>query len=222
MITGAVPPPPVANLIGFRITEVELGRAVFELDASHRHANPMGTLHGGILCDVADAAIGCAFASTLEADETFTSLDLTIKFFKPIWSAKLKAVATVTKRTRTIGLLECEVTDEGGGLVAKLFSTCTVLRGEDAKGRAVGDAHKGHEGPRLDAIGLVEQQHARVQKLLQAFAGTHDEQSRKKTFKTSRMSCPCTSSLKSGSSTRRCARGRWSAVSPRVTTTTPT
>ena len=140
MITGAVPLPPVAVLIGFRIVEADLGRAAFELEASRKHANPMGTLHGGIVCDLADAAIGCAFASTLEADETFTTLDLTTKFLKPIWSARLTAVARVIKRTRSIGLLECEITDESGSLVAKVFSTCTVLRGPDAQGRAIGDA----------------------------------------------------------------------------------
>jgi uncharacterized protein (TIGR00369 family) len=140
MISGEVPPAPVAELIGLRIVEVDLGRATFELDASHRHANPMGTLHGGILCDLADAAIGCAFASTLEEDETFTSLDLTTKFLKPIWNARLRAVARVVKRTRTIGLVACDITDESDSLVAKVFSTCTVLRGQDAKGRAIGDA----------------------------------------------------------------------------------
>jgi uncharacterized protein (TIGR00369 family) len=140
MITGESPLPPIANLIGFRIVEATLGGATFVLDASHRHANPMGTLHGGILCDVADAAMGCAFGSTLEEDESFTSLDLTTKFLRPVWNAQLKAIARVTKRTRTIGLVECEVTDEKGNLVAKVFSTCTVLRGQDAQGRAIGDA----------------------------------------------------------------------------------
>ncbi len=132
---GELPPPPVAELVGFRLVEVELGQAVMEMDASARHANPMGTLHGGILCDLADAAMGIAMASTLEDSESFTTLDLTAKYFKPIWNAPLKAVARVTKRTRTLGLIECEVTDEGGSLVAKSFSTCMVLRGQEAQGR---------------------------------------------------------------------------------------
>lgn len=91
------------------------------------------------MCDVADAAMGCAFASTLEADETFTTLDLTTKFFKPVWDARLRVLAQVTKRTRTLGLVECEITDESGSLVAKVFSTCTAPRGEEAKERAIGD-----------------------------------------------------------------------------------
>jgi len=135
MVSGEAPPPPIARLIGFRLVAIDLGVSRFELDAAPAHANPMGTLHGGVLCDVADAAIGCALASTLEEDETFTSLDLAIKFFKPVWTARLTAVARVIRRTRTLGHLECEITDEGGSLVAKVYSSCMVLRGEMAKGR---------------------------------------------------------------------------------------
>jgi len=128
--------PPIATLIGMRPTEIGApGHAVVEMDASARHANPMGTLHGGVLCDLADLAMGIAFASTLADDESFTTVDLTTKFFKPIWNAHLKATAKVTKRQRTLGLVECEITDEKGSLVAKVFSTCTVLRGDDAKNR---------------------------------------------------------------------------------------
>jgi uncharacterized protein (TIGR00369 family) len=127
--------PPIARLIGFDLKRIELGRSVFEMDAGPQHANPMGTLHGGVICDVADAAMGTAFATTLEDDESFTTLDLGAKYFKPIWTAKLRATAHVTKRTRTLGLIECEVEDEKGSLVAKVFSTCMVLRGEEARGR---------------------------------------------------------------------------------------
>jgi len=127
--------PPIAQLIGFDAVEMELGRSVFEMEASSRHANPMGTLHGGVICDLSDAAMGTAMATTLEDDETFTTLDLTVKFFKPIWNAKLRATGHVVKRTRSLGLIECEVEDDKGSLVAKVFSTCMVLRGQEAKGR---------------------------------------------------------------------------------------
>jgi uncharacterized protein (TIGR00369 family) len=134
-LRGELPAPPIAALIGFRPVEFKLGTSTFELLASGRHANPMGTLHGGVICDVADIAMGTAMASTLEEDESFTTLDLTAKYLKPVHEAKVTATATVTKRTRTLGLVECEVTDEAGSLVAKVFSTCMVLRGEQAKGR---------------------------------------------------------------------------------------
>jgi len=97
MHRGEIPPPPVATLIGFALTAIEPGRAVIELTAEARHANPMGTLHGGILCDVADAAMGMAYASALEEGETFTTLELKINFLKPVWTGTLVAVGRVVK-----------------------------------------------------------------------------------------------------------------------------
>jgi uncharacterized protein (TIGR00369 family) len=135
MVRGEGSLPPIAKLIGFTIVHIELGHSVFEMDAGPQHANPMGTLHGGVICDLADAAMGTAMATSLEDDESFTTLDLTAKFFKPIWSARLRATARLAKRTRTTGFLECDVHDDKESLVAKVFSSCLVLRGEEAKGR---------------------------------------------------------------------------------------
>ena len=75
--------PPIAKLIDFEVERVASGRAIAVLEAGPQHANPMGTLHGGVLCDVADAAMGIAFASTLEHDESFTTMNLAINFFDP-------------------------------------------------------------------------------------------------------------------------------------------
>jgi uncharacterized protein (TIGR00369 family) len=135
MARGETAPPPIATLIGFTMVGIELGRSMFEMRAEHRHANPMGTLHGGVVADLSDAAMGTAMATTLEDEESFTTLDLTVKFFKPIWEAKLRATAQVVKRTRTLGLIECDVEDEAGSLVARVNSTCMVLRGSEARGR---------------------------------------------------------------------------------------
>jgi uncharacterized protein (TIGR00369 family) len=132
---GEAPPPPIARLIGFSLTAIEPGEAIIEFEAGEAHANPMGTLHGGVLCDIADAAMGLAFAATLEEGESFTTLELKINFLKPIWKARLKATGRVVKRGRAIGLIECDVTDEGGSLVARASSTCMILRGEMAQGR---------------------------------------------------------------------------------------
>ena len=121
---------PVAELVGFRLRSVETGKAVFELTAGPQHANPMGTLHGGVLCDVADAAMGVAYASTLADGESFTTLELKINFLRAFRSGILTATARVVKGGRTIGLTECDVTDAEGRLIARAMSTCMTLRGE--------------------------------------------------------------------------------------------
>jgi uncharacterized protein (TIGR00369 family) len=126
---------PVARLIGFEAKEIADGRATVMLAAGPQHANPMGTLHGGILCDIADAAMGMAFASTLVPEEAFTTVELKVNFFRPIWQAQLKAEGIVVQRGRTIGYVECDITDKENRLVAKAASTCMVLRGEKSAGR---------------------------------------------------------------------------------------
>jgi uncharacterized protein (TIGR00369 family) len=126
---------PVARLIGFEAKEIADERATVMLAAGPQHANPMGTLHGGILCDIADAAMGMAFASTLAHEESFTTVELKINFFRPIWQAQLRAEGTVVQRGRNIGYVECDITDEENRLVAKAASTCMVLRGEKSAGR---------------------------------------------------------------------------------------
>jgi uncharacterized protein (TIGR00369 family) len=135
MMAGEVPPPPIGQTIGFRIAEIGEDFSVFEMQTEPRHANPMGTLHGGVLCDLSDGAMGMAWASRLVTGETFTTLELKINFLKPVWNTKLRAEARVVRRGRTVGLVSCDVRDEKGDLVAHATSTLMTLRGEQAKGR---------------------------------------------------------------------------------------
>ena len=123
-----LPPPPVSRLIGFVLKSIEPGHAIFEMEADERHHNPMGTLHGGIYCDLADAAMGFAYASTLAEGETFTTIELKINFLGAVRKATLTAEARVVKAGSTLGYVECEVKDQTGKLVAKAASTCMKLR----------------------------------------------------------------------------------------------
>jgi uncharacterized protein (TIGR00369 family) len=127
-LRGDAPPPPIARLLGFRPTAMEPGRAVFEMEVDDRYHNPMGTLHGGIYCDLADAAMGYAYAATLSEGETFTTVELKINFFRPVRRGKLIAEARVIKAGSKLGYLECDVKDQEGKLVAKAASTCLKLR----------------------------------------------------------------------------------------------
>jgi uncharacterized protein (TIGR00369 family) len=135
MVRGEIPHPPIAQFIGFKVIDLETGQVVVELEVDERHANPMGTLHGGILCDIADAAMGLAYASTLAEGESFTTLELKINFLKPVWKTRLRAIGKVIKSGKTVGLVECDVIDEQQNLVARAGSTCMTLRGEKAQGR---------------------------------------------------------------------------------------
>jgi uncharacterized protein (TIGR00369 family) len=128
-------PPPVGELIGLEFERAENGEAVMTLVAEERHSNPMGTLHGGILCDLADAAMGMAYYSTLDTGESFTTLELKINYLRPFWTGRLVARGRVVSRGRTVGMTECDIEDDSGRLIAKASSTCLTLRGDAAAGR---------------------------------------------------------------------------------------
>jgi uncharacterized protein (TIGR00369 family) len=130
-------PAPIAKLLGLKVLQAENGMAVIEFVADERHANPAGTLHGGVLCDIADAAMGFAYYTTLEADESMTTLELKINFLRPVWKATLRAKAKVVRAGRLVGLVECDVVDEQERLVARASSTCLTLRGQLADGRRI-------------------------------------------------------------------------------------
>src|ERR1700689_474547 len=95
VIAGTVPLPPIGQLMGFGPVAAEAGRVTIRLVVDERLANPMGTLHGGGLCDIADAAMGMAYASRLGEGESFTTLELKINFLKPVWRGELLATGSV-------------------------------------------------------------------------------------------------------------------------------
>ncbi|HEX3231454.1 MAG TPA: PaaI family thioesterase [Pyrinomonadaceae bacterium] len=142
--TGAAPaegsrfiyPPAIAKTLGFRLIEVGHGTATMELMADTEiHANPMGTIHGGVLCDIADAAIGTAHATSLKEDESFTSIDLQINFFRPVWNGRIRAVAKPVNVGRQISRYVCDILRDDDKLVAQVSSTVMTLRGDQASGR---------------------------------------------------------------------------------------
>ena len=97
MVRGELAPPPIARLLGFVVKSIEPGHAVFEMEADERHHNPMGTLHGGVYCDLADAAMGYAYGGTLGEGVSFTTVELKINFLRAVRTATLIAEARVVK-----------------------------------------------------------------------------------------------------------------------------
>src|ERR1051325_5797020 len=106
MLRGETAPPAAATKIGMRLASFAPGEAVVELDADATHANPMGTVQGGILAAIADAAMGWAYMTTLGEGESYTTLEIKVKFLRPVSAGRLEARARVRNTTRTAGLVE--------------------------------------------------------------------------------------------------------------------
>ena len=125
-LTGEIQPPPISGLIGFELLSAADGRSQVQLVATQQHHNPMGTVHGGIYCDLADAAMGTALASLMEPGEFFSTAALNIHFISPVREGQLTAKAQVIQRGGTIAHVECNIHDEKGDLIAKAWSTCRI------------------------------------------------------------------------------------------------
>ena len=129
-------PTRISQTLGFRLVAIGPGTATVELDADPgRHGNQQGTVHGGMLCELADAAIGTAHSTLLAEGESFTSIELKINFFRPVWKATLRATARPIQHGRTLTHYTCDIVRDDGKVAATVSSTLMTLRGDQAAGR---------------------------------------------------------------------------------------
>lgn len=124
-----VPPPPIAQTLGFRLVEVDKGLAVFAIDPREYLYNPIGSVHGGVYATLLDSAAGCAVHTTLAEGVGYTSLDLAVKFLRGMSmdGGEVRAIGTVTHSGRRTALAEARMVDEKGRLLATATSSCLIL-----------------------------------------------------------------------------------------------
>ena len=126
---GRLPSPPIARLLGFTLTEVEPGRAVFECEPSESQYNPIGSVHGGVISTLLDAALSCAVHATLPAGTAYTTAELKVNFVRPIvtGTGRLRSEGKVIHTGSRLATAEARLTDAAGKLYAHVVGTCVVL-----------------------------------------------------------------------------------------------
>jgi uncharacterized protein (TIGR00369 family) len=131
---GKLPPAPIAALMGFRPVEVEPGRVVFEGTPDESVYNPIGMVHGGYVCTLADTVAACAVHTTLEAGTIYTSIDLNVSYTRMVThdSGTLRAVGTVVKPGRRVAFCRADIFDGAGKVVATATSSCLIMPGAAA------------------------------------------------------------------------------------------
>ena len=129
MIAGTIPPPPIVKLMNMTLVSADVGTATFTCDPHESHYNPIGTVHGGLVCTLLDSVAGCAVQTTLPQGQAYTSLEIKINYLRPVLATTgtLTAVGTVTKPGRRAAFAEGTVTDSAGRLVATASSTLLVF-----------------------------------------------------------------------------------------------
>ena len=129
LLAGEIPPPGVATALDIWPVEFAPARAVFSLTPDERHMNPLGPVHGGILSTLLDSAMGCAVHTMLPAGATYTTLQLDVKFVRPVLAGagRVLAEGTVIHAGRRTATAEGTVRDEAGAVYAHATTTCLVL-----------------------------------------------------------------------------------------------
>jgi uncharacterized protein (TIGR00369 family) len=128
---GDLPAPGFAVTLGIEPTAFSEGRAAFALDPGPEHLSPLGTVHGGILSTLLDSAVGCAIHTTLSAHDTYTTVDLDVKFVRPVrpGQGRITAEAQVVHVGGRIATAEGRIVDADGTLYAHATTTCLITRG---------------------------------------------------------------------------------------------
>ena len=131
IVAGILPPPPIANLIGSSLAEVEFGRAVFELEPAEWQYNPIGVVHGGVAATLLDSAMGCAVQSTLTAGVGYTTTDLQVRYVRAMGTdtGPVRAEGTVVHAGRRLVTAQGQIiiATNSGKLIAHATTACMVL-----------------------------------------------------------------------------------------------
>ena len=119
----------IGQTLGFRLVEIEEGRAVFEGTPGRHAYNPNGTVHGGYAATLLDSACGCAMHSRLAPGQLFTTLELKVMYHRAMSdeTGVVRAVGTLLSIGRRTGFAEARLTDGAGKLLASATSTLMVL-----------------------------------------------------------------------------------------------
>jgi uncharacterized protein (TIGR00369 family) len=130
---GELPPPPMAELLGFRLEELEAGRAIFAVDPAEYHYNPIGVVHGGLAATLLDSAMGCAVHTLLPAGVGYTTLDIHVNFVRAVnaETGTLRVEGRVIHSGSRVATAEGRVVDANGKLYAHGTTTCLILRSDN-------------------------------------------------------------------------------------------
>ena len=132
MAAGDLPPPPIAETLGFRLVEAERGRAVFECEPAEYHYNPIGIVHAGLAMTLMDSAMGLAFVTTQDGPTPWTTLEVKSNFTRTLTkdTGLVRCTGTIVHPGRRVATTEARIDDAQGRLYAHGTSTILVLAGE--------------------------------------------------------------------------------------------
>jgi len=128
---GELPPAPIAEVLGFEVREVERGRVTFAMTPQEKHYNPIGMVHGGVTATLLDTVMGCALHSTLPEGTGYSTVDISVRYLRPVTvqSGLVIATGTLVHKGRRTATAEATLIEASTGrLLATATSSLLVLQ----------------------------------------------------------------------------------------------
>jgi uncharacterized protein (TIGR00369 family) len=129
LLEGRFPAPPITKALGFRVSEVELGRVVFDYTPVYDHYNPLGTVHGGIAATLLDSVMGCCIHTTLKAGIGYTTVEIKVNYVRAMTdkTGPVRVEGKVISAGSRIATSEGKLYDGAGKLLAHGTTTCLIF-----------------------------------------------------------------------------------------------
>lgn len=132
---GRVPPSPVASLLGYRVGNVEEGFVTFVLEPEEHLQNPVGIVHGGILCTLLDTAMAGAVGTRLGPHQSCLTVDIKANIVRPVSSrtGTIHAEGRAIHLGKLLATAEARIVDSQGQLFAHAIGSLAIVTGKGAK-----------------------------------------------------------------------------------------
>lgn len=129
MIAGELPAPPISRVLGFGISEVRPGEAVFTCTPTRDHYNPIGSVHGGLAGTLLDSTMSCAVQTLLEPGQGYTTLEYRVHLVRTLTdqTGPVRAKGKIVHAGRRAATAEGRIVDAKGNLYAHGTTTCMIF-----------------------------------------------------------------------------------------------
>ena len=127
---GELPVPPMGDTLGFEIREIGDGMVTFAYVPSLEHYNGMGLVHGGLAAALLDTAMGCAVQTLLPKGATVSTLDINVRYVRPLTvrTGLVLATGTTVYRGRRTATAEGRVIEATTGRVLSTATTTLLIQ----------------------------------------------------------------------------------------------
>lgn len=116
------------DALGFELTDLGSESACAHVVVDDRHRQPLGVVHGGVYCALAESVASHATARAVGLELVALGLSNSTSFFRPVAEGTVRADAQRIHRGRTTWVWDVRFTDEAGNLCAASRVTVAVRR----------------------------------------------------------------------------------------------